>query len=100
MDSTDPQAIAKVQIKSKSNKPAFIMLITKDKKDKYVKAESKFCKQAYIDYCCAFTKVARERTKEALETQRRLFAEIQHYGPSSTNVSLWIYKPNMENIRA
>lgn len=92
--------LPRVEIITKTNKKAYVIFPTYDKQKEYVKEELKFCKQTYRDYCCAFTKLERAKAKEAHEAKRRLFAETKQYAPSGTNPMFWIYKPNMENVRA
>lgn len=92
--------INKLQIQAKDGAAAYLIFDSQDIQKRYIKAESKFCKKAYIDYICAFTKAARADTLKALSTQRRLFAATQQYAPSMKNRSWWIYKPNKEDIKA
>ncbi|RLF43499.1 MAG: hypothetical protein DRN17_06275 [Thermoplasmata archaeon] len=93
-------AIYKLQILAKNGSKVYVIFDSRETQKAYIKAEGKFCKQAYIDYSSAFTKVARELKKEALETQRRLFAETQQYAPSKKNPAWWIFKPEQDKITA
>ena len=92
--------IDRLEIVNKLGKRAYVIFPSFEKQKQYVKAEQYFCKAAYIDYCGAFTLVARKRTKEALDKQRRLFAETQQYAPSKKNPEYWIFHPKMEKVRA
>ena len=85
---------------TKSGKRAYVIFPSFEQQKKYTKAEQKFCKSAYIDYCSAFTITARKRMKEALDMQRRLFAETQQYAPSKKNPEYWIFHPKMEKVNA
>lgn len=92
--------VDRVAIVTNKGKNAFVIFPSRDTQRKYVKAESKFCLQAYIAYCSAFTIKARKRGKEALDKQRRLFAETQQYAPSKRNPNYWIFHPKMDKVKA
>lgn len=69
---------------------AKVLFSDKDSKQKYIKAEYKFCKDAEDAYLAARFINQREKTKAELYAKRVTFAKQQNYVPKRGNKLVWI----------